>query len=47
MSNNLLEPNYWSIKQVFDFQYNIPVYQRPYSWQTDQVDSLYDDIKEA
>ena len=47
MSNNLLEPNYWSIKQVFDFHYNIPVYQRPYSWQTDQVDSLYDDIKEA
>ncbi len=44
MSNNLLEPNYWSIKQLFGFQYIVPVYQRPYSWQTDQVESLYDDI---
>ena len=33
MPNTLLEPNFWSIKQVFDFQYSIPVYQRPYSWQ--------------
>lgn len=44
MSNNLLEPNYWSIKQLFDYQYNIPVYQRPYSWQTEQIDSLLKDI---
>lgn len=47
MPNNLLEPNYWSIKQVFDYQYTIPVYQRPYSWQADQIDSLYEDITEA
>ena len=45
MTNNLLEPNYWSIKQLFDYQYNIPVYQRPYSWQTEQVDSLLKDIE--
>lgn len=47
MSNNLLESNYWPIKQIFDFQYIVPVYQRLYSWQTDQVESLYDDILEA
>lgn len=47
MTNNLLEPNYWSIKQLFDYQYNIPVYQRPYSWQTEQVDSLLKDIEDS
>ena len=47
MPNTLLEPNFWLIKQVFDFQYSIPVYQRPYSWQADQVESLFDDIYEA
>lgn len=47
MSNNLLEPNYWSIKQLFDYQFIVPVYQRPYSWQMDQVESLYDDIWDA
>ena len=47
MSNNLLEPDYWSIKQLFDCQYNVPVYQRPYSWQTEQVESLLKDIAEA
>ena len=47
MSNDLLEPNFWSIKQLFNCQYVVPVYQRPYSWQALQVESLYDDIYEA
>lgn len=44
MANELLDPKYWSIKQVFDYEYFIPVYQRPYSWQADQIDALMDDI---
>lgn len=47
MTNELLEPKYWSVKQLFDSQYYIPVYQRPYSWKTEQVDSLLDDILNA
>ena len=47
MSDKLLEPNYWSIKQLFDFQNNVPVYQMPYSQQTEQVDSLLKDITES
>ena len=45
MGNELLEPKYWCIKDVFDFKYFIPVYQRPYSWQEDQIDALLEDIK--
>lgn len=44
MSNDMLEPNYWVIRDLFRYQYFVPVYQRPYSWQGDQIDSLMDDI---
>jgi len=44
MANELLDPKYWSVKQVFDYEYYIPVYQRPYSWQADQIDALLEDI---
>ena len=47
MGNELLEPKYWCIKDVFDFKYFIPVYQRPYSWQEDQIDALLEDIHES
>ena len=39
-----------SIKELFgnaDSLYKIPVYQRPYKWENDQVEQLWDDITEA
>lgn len=39
-----------SIRELFgnaDSLYKIPQYQRPYKWENDQVDKLWDDIKEA
>lgn len=47
MSDTFLEPNYWSINQLFRYRFKVPVYQRPYSWQAEQIDSLLDDIKKA
>lgn len=39
-----------SIKELFgnaDSLYKIPLYQRPYKWENEQVDKLWDDIYEA
>lgn len=39
-----------SIKELFgnaDSLYKIPQYQRPYKWENEQVDKLWDDINEA
>ena len=39
-----------SIKELFgnaDSLYKVPQYQRPYKWENDQVDKLWDDIYEA
>ena len=33
-----------NIEQLFDQRYLIPNYQRPYTWDTDQCDKLWDDI---
>ena len=44
MSNELLSPNFWSIKQLFKYSFSVPVYQRPYSWQNLEVDSMLFDI---
>jgi uncharacterized protein with ParB-like and HNH nuclease domain len=35
------------IKELFSKNINIPPYQRPYSWQEEQVKALIDDIIEA
>lgn len=43
-------PKVRSIKQIFgdtDSYYQIPDYQRPYSWETKQVEELWDDIYSA
>lgn len=43
-------PKVRSIKQIFgdtDSYYQIPDYQRPYSWETKQVEELWDDIFSA
>lgn len=47
MANQLLEPHLWSIEALFNFIYYVPVYQRPYSWDREQVEVLLDDIIEA
>ena len=47
MSNELLTPNFWSINQLFKYRFSVPVYQRPYSWQTSEVDSMLFDIWES
>lgn len=47
---NLFTPHSLNIKQIFgnaDSFYKIPRYQRPYKWEDEQVDKLWDDIYEA
>lgn len=48
--NSYFTPKVRSIKQIFgdtDSYYQIPDYQRPYSWETKQVEELWDDIYSA
>lgn len=47
MSRKSLDPNLWTINDVFKNMYSVPVYQRPYSWETIQINVLLDDIFEA
>lgn len=48
MSKKTLDPNLWTIFDVFERNiYEVPVYQRPYSWEIAQVNVLLDDIFEA
>ena len=44
MSKKILEPHLWNLETIFNSQYNIPVYQRPYSWEKDQINTLLEDI---
>ena len=44
MPNDLYEPKYWSLKDVLNQRYQIPVYQRPYSWSNDEVETLLEDL---
>ena len=39
-----LEPQYWNIEKLFAYSFKVPVYQRPYSWESEQVKTLFDDI---
>jgi len=48
--DNLFTPQSLTIKQIFgnaDSFYKIPRYQRPYKWEDEQIDKLWDDIYEA
>lgn len=47
MAKQLLEPHLWNLETLFKCVYNIPVYQRPYSWDKEQVDVLLEDIFNA
>jgi uncharacterized protein with ParB-like and HNH nuclease domain len=46
MPTKPLEPHMWSLEDLFHSSiiYNVPVYQRPYSWDKDQITILLDDL---
>ncbi len=47
MSRKILEPHMWNLENLFKAIYYVPVYQRPYSWDKEQVEVLLKDIYEA
>lgn len=47
MARKALEPHMWNLESLFKNMYNVPVYQRPYSWDKEQIDTLLNDIFEA
>ena len=44
MVGKTLDPHLWNLENLFKFIYDVPVYQRPYSWDKEQIDVLLDDI---
>lgn len=45
MPKDALNPYMWALYQLFEKKiYKVPVYQRPYSWNTEHVDILLNDI---
>jgi uncharacterized protein with ParB-like and HNH nuclease domain len=47
MAQKALDSNMWNLETLFGSIYKVPVYQRPYSWERDQVKVLLDDIYNA
>lgn len=47
MAGKVLDPHLWNLENLFKFIYNVPVYQRPYSWDKEHIDILLNDIIEA
>lgn len=47
MAQKTLEPHMWNLENMFKAIYNVPVYQRPYSWDKEQVEILLNDIQDA
>ena len=47
MAGKTLDPHLWNLENLFKFMYDVPVYQRPYSWDKEQVEVLLNDILEA
>lgn len=46
MSNKTLDPHMWNLENLFHTSkiYTVPVYQRPYSWDKEQVVVLLEDL---
>jgi uncharacterized protein with ParB-like and HNH nuclease domain len=47
---DIFKPSSLTVKELFgnsDSLYQIPRYQRPYSWTDDQLDKLWEDVTEA
>lgn len=47
MAVKALDPHLWCVEDLFKCVYEVPVYQRPYSWDKEQVDVLLNDIIDA
>ena len=47
MSSKIFDPQYWNLETTFKQIYCVPVYQRPYSWDKEQVDVLLADLYQA
>ena len=47
MAGKMLDPYLWNLESLFECMYDVPVYQRPYSWDKEQVDVLLNDIIET
>lgn len=47
MARKALEPNLWTLADVFKHIYSVPVYQRPYSWEYNQINVMLEDIFNA
>ena len=48
MPDKQFDPYPWSLKEVVENNfYEVPIYQRPYTWSTNEVDSLLDDLFDA
>ena len=37
--------NSLEVKEIFNSKYIIPIYQRNYAWESDEIEALLDDIK--
>ena len=45
MSDKQFDPYPWSLKDVIENNfYEVPIYQRPYTWSTNEVESLLNDL---
>ena len=45
MAKGILDPNFLAIETIFkQCCFNVPIYQRPYSWDREQVETLLNDI---
>ena len=45
MADKQFDPFPWSLKEVVENNfYEVPIYQRPYTWSDPEVDSLLDDL---
>lgn len=47
MAQKVLDPHMWNLETLFKLIYEVPVYQRTYSWDKEQVEILLNDIAEA
>lgn len=47
MSSKIFDPQYWNLETVFKQVYIVPVYQRPYSWDKEQIEVLLNDLYES
>lgn len=46
-TEEFLKPEELNVDELFNGKYNIPIYQRPYSWGTKEVKQLLSDINES